>query len=121
MSRPKGSKNKSKVQDKKDLDVLDYFVAANGFGAGERASIKIKIILKSLGRIYKSEGTTLEEALGKIRISGGAKAVAVLTVERDGVKKDKIINGRHAQQLFGNISNTAREVALKWAKQVFES
>lgn len=78
-----------------------------------------KVTLKSLGRTFKSEGATLEEALGKIKISGGAKAVAVLTVERDGVKKDKIINGRHAQQLFGNISNTARAVALKWANQVF--
>ena len=81
----------------------------------------IKITFKSLGRVFKSEGATLEEALGKIKISGGAKAVAVLTVERDGVKKDKIISGRHAQQLFGNISNTAKEIALKWAKQVFES
>ena len=79
----------------------------------------VRITLKSLGRIFKSEGTTLEEALGKIKISGGAKAVAVLTVERDGVKKDKIINGRHAQQLFGNLSNTSKELGLKWARDVF--
>ena len=78
-----------------------------------------KVTLKSLGRVYKSEGTTLEEALGRIKISGGAKAIAVLSVEKDGVKKDKIINGRHAQQLFGNLSNTSKELGLKWAREVF--
>ena len=79
----------------------------------------IKITLKSLGRVFKSEGTTLEEALGKIKISGGAKAGGVLLVEKGDKKRDKIISGRHAQQLFGNLSTTSKEIALKWANQVF--
>lgn len=79
----------------------------------------MKIIFKSLGRKFQAEGKTLEEAIGKIRISGGAKANGVLSVETEKGKRDKIISGRHAQQLFGNISNTAKEVGLKWAKQVF--
>ena len=78
-----------------------------------------KLTFKSLGRIFKSEGATLEEALGKIKISGGAKATGVLSVEKGDKKRDKIISGRHAQQLFGNLSTTSKEIALKWAKQVF--
>ena len=78
-----------------------------------------KLTFKSLGRVFKSEGETLEEAIGKVRISGGVKAVGVLSIEKDGARGERIINGRHAQQLFGNISNTAKGIGLKWAKQVF--
>jgi len=76
--------------------------------------------LKSLGRVYKSEGVTLEEALSKIKISGGAKAVAVLKVEKDGVVKEKILNGAHTNHLFGQGSPTMREISLKWVKELFK-
>ena len=83
-------------------------------------SAQYKATLKSLGRTYKSEGETLEEALSKIKISGGAKAVAVLKVEKDGVVKEKILNGAHTNHLFGQGSPTMREISLKWIKQLFE-
>ena len=72
-----------------------------------------KLTLKSLGRVYKSEGGTLEEALNKLQISGGAKATAVLIAERGDRKVEKIINGINAQRLFGQASPTMRSIALK--------
>ena len=77
-----------------------------------------KVTLKSLGRIYKSEGTTFKEALEKIKISGGAKVVSILTVEKDGVKHEKIINPAHTNGLFGQGSPTTREIHLKGVKQL---
>lgn len=72
-----------------------------------------KLTLKSLGRVYKSEGETLEEALNKLQISGGARAMAVLTAERGDRKVEKIINGNYAWKLFGKASPTMRMIALK--------
>ena len=72
-----------------------------------------KLTLKSLGRTYKSEGKTLEDALNKLQISGGAKVTSVLVVERGDRKVEKIINGNYAQKLFGQASPTMRSIALK--------
>lgn len=79
-----------------------------------------KAILKSVGRTFKAEGATLEEALGKIKISGGAKAVSVLIVEKDGVKREKIINPAHTNGLFGQGSPTTRAIHLKGVTQLFD-
>ena len=79
-----------------------------------------KATLKSVGRTYKSEGETLEEALRKIKISGGAKAVSVLLVERGNKKIDKILSGITTHYLFGQGSPTAREIHLKKVKMLFD-
>ena len=80
----------------------------------------MKITLKSLGRVYKSEGETLEEALGKIKISGGAKAISVLKVEKDGVEKERILNGRHTNGIFGQGSPTMKAIHLKQILMMFD-
>lgn len=79
-----------------------------------------KLTLKSLGRVYKSEGETLEEALNKLQISGGAKATAVLIAERGERKVEKIINGNYAWKLFGKASPTMRMIALKRMHDIFD-
>lgn len=77
----------------------------------------IKLTLRSLGRTFVSEGETLEDALNKLQISGGAKATAVLVAEKGDRKVEKIINGINAQRLFGQASPTMRMIALKRMKE----
>lgn len=78
-----------------------------------------KATLKSVGRTFTAQGATLEEAIGKIKISGGAKAVAVLMIEKDGVKKEKILSGRTCQHLFGQGSPTTKLIHLKKILMLF--
>ena len=78
-----------------------------------------KATLKSLGRVYKSEGATIEEALRGIKVSGGAKVVSVLSIEHGDKKTDRIINGITAHHLFGQGSTTTREIHLSKVKQLF--
>ena len=87
MLRKKGSKNKRKVKD-------------------------YKLILKSLGRFFKSEGKTLDEALGGIKISGGAKGISVLTVVKGDRTKEIILNSGHTM-VFGEVGPTMKMIKFK--------
>ena len=80
----------------------------------------MKAQLKSVGRTYKAEGATLEECFDKMKISGGAKATAVLTIENNGVVKEKLLNGARTNHLFGQGSPTAKSIALKHIKALFD-
>jgi len=80
----------------------------------------MKAQLKSLGRTYKAEGATIEECFDKMKISGGAKATAVLTIDNNGVVKEKLLNGAHTNHLFGQGSPTSKEISLKWIKTLFD-
>ena len=94
--RTKGSKNKKKLESTPKI-----------YGD------TIKLTLKSLGRVFKSEGSTVEEALRKIKISGGAKAMCVLRVEKGDQIKERIINGNYAQKLFSESGPTMKDFALR--------
>jgi len=80
----------------------------------------IKATLKSVGRTYQAEGETLEDVLRKIKISGGAKTVSVLKVERGEIVKEKILSGITTHHLFGQGSPTTREIHLKKVKMLFD-
>lgn len=85
----------------------------------EKGNLDIfKITLKSLGRTYKSEGKTFEEAVDKIKISGGAKVTSILYLEKGPYKKEKILNGAHTNGLFGQGSPTTKLIHLKMVSQV---
>jgi len=71
-----------------------------------------KATLKSLGRVYHSRGATIEEALRGIKVSGGARATSIISIEHGDKKSDKIINGIIAQHLFGQGSPTTREIYI---------
>ena len=71
-----------------------------------------KLTLKSLGRLYKSEGTTLKEALAGIKVMGNARAVSVLVVEKGDRRVEKIILPVLAQRYFSNGGPTMKEYAL---------
>ena len=74
---------------------------------------KYELTVKSVGRVFKSEGNTLEEALGKIKIGNGAKAMCVLTVKKGDQTKERIINGNYAHKLFSEVGPTMKEIAIK--------
>ena len=120
MSRPKGSKNRDKL----DFKTLEKFVAANGFKEAEDSLSgeiipKYKATLKILGKTYTSEGATVDEVLDGFKTQSWIKGAGVLIVEKDGVKKEKIIAGNHIRNVFGMASGTMRAVSLKWIKQLF--
>ena len=92
----------TKATKKKEKENLDVF----------------KITLKSLGRTYKSEGKTFEEAVDKIKISGGAKAISIICLEKGLYKKEKILNGAHTNGLFGQGSPTNKLIHLKMVREV---
>ncbi len=98
MPRKKGSKSKPKVSQVK--------------------TDSVKITLKSLGRVFTSEGNTFEEAIDKIKISGGARALSIISVEKDGVKKDRILNARQTNGLFGQGSFSMKEIHLKNVREL---
>ena|SRR3990167_2602428 len=76
----------------------------------------VKIILKCLGRVYNSEGLTFEEAIRKIKISGGAMALSVITVEKDGKTITKLFNARQTNGVFGQGSPSFQAIHLKGVK-----
>ncbi len=78
----------------------------------------MKLKLKCLGRNYTAEGETFEEAISKIKISNGAKALSVLTVQDGDVKKEKILNGAHTNGLFGQGSPTTKGIHLKLVRNM---
>lgn len=96
-TRKKGSKNKVSIKPLSDL---------------------YKITLKSLGRIFKSEGLTFEEAIKKIKISGGARMTSVITIEKAGVVKEKILNARQTNGLFGQGSPTMQFIHLQGVRKI---
>jgi len=81
---------------------------------------KYKITLKSLGRTFKAEGTTLEKAIDKIKVSGGARVTSTLTVERGTKTKERILSGRTTGHLFGQGSPTTRFIHLKKVLSMFD-
>lgn len=109
MARKKGSKNK--IQRKKDQKVLESFVEANN--GIIRASLKV------LGRIYESEGNTIDEVLNNFKTDHWVKGAGVLSVTKNGVTKEKIIAGNHIKNLFGMASGTMKTISLKWVRQLF--
>jgi len=74
---------------------------------------KYELTVKSVGRVFKSEGSTLEEALGKIKIGNGAKSMCVLTVKKGNQIKERIINGIYAHRLFSEVGPTMKGIAMK--------
>ena len=72
-----------------------------------------KVSLKNVGRVFKSEGKTLEEALGRIKIAGGAKGMSVLNVEKGDKKKKGIILNGSQTIAFGDFSPTMKTIKLK--------
>ena len=82
-------------------------------------AVPYELTLKSVGRIFKSEGNTLEEALGKIKIGNGAKAMCVLIVKKGVETRERIISGIYAHRLFSEVGSTMKGIAIKKVTELF--
>ena len=79
----------------------------------------IKATLKVLGRTYTSEGNTPDEVLNGFKTENWIKGAGVLTIEKNGIVREKIISGNHIRNVFGLASGTMRTVSLKYITQLF--
>lgn len=91
--RPKGSKNKLKP------DVI-------------RSQVVI------FGKTFTAKGKTVEEAIRNLR-PDFARGPSVLTLERGGVKKDRLLNRMLTTRLFGPTSDLTKEIAIHQVSQLF--
>src|SRR3990167_7888 len=78
-----------------------------------------KATLKSVGRTFRAEGMTFEDALRGIKISNGARAMSVLTVGNGGKETIKVLDPDTSQRLFGVGSPTTRDYHLNKIRQRF--
>lgn len=67
--------------------------------------------IKVLGHIYEATGQTAVEAITNLKPLKG-RGVSILTVNKDGKERSKILNRRITMRLFSP-SHTAREMGLK--------
>lgn len=61
--------------------------------------MKYKALLKIVGQTYVAEGKTAKEAIGNLEVSN-IKGGGVLTIEHEGMKKDKILTRPFLFRLF---------------------
>jgi hypothetical protein len=87
-------------------NALNNKVVKNNVVSPYTASIKI------LGKVFKAEGTSPEEAITNIHIEGRAKGFGVLTVSNGTQEKIKILNGFQTFRLFAPQPLT-RDLVLK--------
>jgi hypothetical protein len=72
----------------------------------------IKLTLHNLGRVYESKGTTVEEAITNLKLPI-AKGGGVLVLEKEDRKKERILNARVINNIFGESSSTTKNIAVK--------
>lgn len=70
-----------------------------------------KVIASVMGKKYEALGATVGEALVKLKVMN-AKGKAILSVEKGGVRKEKILMPHLASRLF-NSFGISREIAIK--------
>ena len=75
--------------------------------------------MKVLGRIYESYGDTPDEVLRNFKTQDWIKGAGVLIVEKNGVRKEKVIPGTHIRNVFGMASGTMRGASLKFVRGLF--
>ena len=77
----------------------------------------IKIQLKILNRYYNAEGESVEEALNKVKIPI-VKGAAILIIEEDGRKREKVLDAFTTRNYFGPGGRSSKEIATKRLKML---
>lgn len=72
----------------------------------------IKVSLTLLGRVYKATGKTVEEAITKLD-PPIAKTVGILVLEKGDLYRERIINVRTVNGIFGKSSPIMKSLAIK--------
>lgn len=76
------------------------------------------ISIKILGKVFESSGDTVEEALLKLPVKN-AKGRSIITVEHDGLKKERIFMPPVTFRLFNTIGIT-KDIAIKQIAALFQ-
>ncbi len=74
--------------------------------------------IKVFGKVYRAEGSTLSEAITKLKPDGLARGLSVLTVTKGETRQEKILPRVATSRLFSP-SPMIREAALKMTIQRF--
>lgn len=80
--------------------------------------INYKVIIKVLGKTYEQIGDNVSEALNKFDIRNIKGVRSIITVEHNGVKKDRILQPMQTTRLF-NSHGLMKEVAIKNCSLLF--
>ncbi len=81
-------------------------------------TLEYKASVKIMGKVYTSKGTSVYDALFNLKPLG-CKGKAILVVEHDGARKERILMPVLAYRLFKTLGIT-RDVALKNAALLFQ-
>lgn len=73
--------------------------------------MKYTVYLKNLGQLHEAQGESVAEALTKLAVKN-PKGMSILTLSRDGLEQQRIINNTQTQRLFSP-NRITREVAIK--------
>ena len=102
MPRKKGSLNKKTI--KLDKEITGVVTAPLN---------SIKSSLKVMGKTCTAEGSTIQEAITNLKPEV-ARGTGVLTLEKGNIKKERIVNNRIINGVFGKfVSNVNRQIFLK--------
>ena len=78
----------------------------------------IKATLLILGREHKGEGDTVEKVIKSIDVPM-AKGHGVLVMEKGSKRKERILNGRVINNLFGDVNPTTKNITVKNITNLF--
>mgnify|MGYP001574120598 CR=1 FL=1 len=111
---------KKVLNKKKKVTVLDASNVQSVLTQMKDLEFPIKSSLKIMGRVCVAEGLTIQEAITNLRPEV-ARGVGILTLEKGEVKKEKVINSRIINGLYGKfVSRVGRELALKHILMFFD-
>lgn len=77
-----------------------------------KASSEVEASIKILGKTFTAKGATVSEALFNIQPIGVAKGMAILTVTKEGVKRERVLSPIQTFRMF-NGGRIMREIAVK--------
>lgn len=100
------------VKNGKMADFLGYVKENDG------EELVYKATLKNFGKTFEANGVSVLDAITNLQ-PGNVKARAILTLERDGKTRERILQPRAVQMLF-NGSRMMREIQLKQVSMLFD-
>jgi len=68
--------------------------------------------IKVFGKVYKSMGYTIQQALDNLTVGGKIGGASILSISNGKETKDKVLNINQANRLFSS-SRLIKEVAIK--------
>lgn len=77
-----------------------------------------KATIKVMGKTYESVGVTISDAISGLK-PGNCKGKAILTIETNDAKKERILMPMVTSRLFNTFGMT-KEIALKQASTLFQ-